>query len=510
MAATALAIVVCAAVAIARRAEPMAPAGDTAVIENYTLRAEHGALLVGPYSRFQWHHPGPMYFYALAPFYDASGNRTTGLFAGAFALNLLSLAILGWILATMADPIFAIVIVAATVVYVLRIPDVMTSAWNPHVVVLPTMALAATAAAAAAGRLWLLPVATLLASFVIQTHIGLLPVALVLSLGSMAIAGSSALRQESAGYFWCAGAASLGVLALAWFLPVVEQTRHNPGNFTELWRFFVSGKTIGQPLRAAFAVWSDMLAGVLRPDFYLAHGWVFKRSRSAWSQAWALVQLVALIGVAVGAGTRRDRFRRSMACLLLAAAIVALWSVTRVEGDLMDHEVFWISALGVLNAAFVIDAVVLELLRFKPSIDALGFTLAYGVLFGVVAALGLYQLQEAAARSAGPSAETIAIAQVSSDVRAYLQTQGIERPLVKVDQATWGLAAGVLLQLQKAGVSYAVDDDWLPMFVGAARTGREQVAVSIAGAERHYLLRGQPGTAPIAERDPVFADAVTP
>ena len=56
------------------------------------------ALLVGPYSRFQWHHPGPLYFYLLAPFYEASGERPSGLSAGALALNLSCLLlIVGWL-----------------------------------------------------------------------------------------------------------------------------------------------------------------------------------------------------------------------------------------------------------------------------------------------------------------------------------------------------------------------------------------------------------------------------
>src|SRR5712692_3882804 len=47
----------------ARQAAPYAPVGDIALIESYTIDASGGDLLVGPYSRFGWHHPGPIYFY---------------------------------------------------------------------------------------------------------------------------------------------------------------------------------------------------------------------------------------------------------------------------------------------------------------------------------------------------------------------------------------------------------------------------------------------------------------
>ena len=39
------------------------------------------------YSRFGWHHPGPLYFYLLAPWYWLSGS-TAGMQAGALVINL--------------------------------------------------------------------------------------------------------------------------------------------------------------------------------------------------------------------------------------------------------------------------------------------------------------------------------------------------------------------------------------------------------------------------------------
>ena len=46
-------------VAVARQAQPVTAVSDTAVIESYTAYASQGALLVGPYSRYGWHHPVP-------------------------------------------------------------------------------------------------------------------------------------------------------------------------------------------------------------------------------------------------------------------------------------------------------------------------------------------------------------------------------------------------------------------------------------------------------------------
>src|SRR5258708_25869797 len=59
----------------ARQATNFAQIGDPAVIESYTWMASKGELLLGPYSRFQWHHPGPLYFFWMVPFYLLSGSR---------------------------------------------------------------------------------------------------------------------------------------------------------------------------------------------------------------------------------------------------------------------------------------------------------------------------------------------------------------------------------------------------------------------------------------------------
>src|SRR5262249_61637161 len=81
-------------IVLARRAADFATIGDTAVIESYTWMASTGDLLLGPYSRFQWHHPGPLAFFWIAPLYALSGARPAGLGGGGLALHLAGLAVL--------------------------------------------------------------------------------------------------------------------------------------------------------------------------------------------------------------------------------------------------------------------------------------------------------------------------------------------------------------------------------------------------------------------------------
>ena len=70
---------------------------------------------------------------------------------------------------------------ASLALYLWRVPPLLVSAWNPHLVLLPLAALIVSASITAAGRLSLLPVTIAMASFVSQTHIGLLPCAAVVT-----------------------------------------------------------------------------------------------------------------------------------------------------------------------------------------------------------------------------------------------------------------------------------------------------------------------------------------
>src|SRR5262245_53231649 len=70
-----------AVVVYGRMSPEMIPSGDLAVGELYADLAARGELLFGPYSRFLWHHPGPLFFYLSAPFYALAGHRAAALFA---------------------------------------------------------------------------------------------------------------------------------------------------------------------------------------------------------------------------------------------------------------------------------------------------------------------------------------------------------------------------------------------------------------------------------------------
>jgi hypothetical protein len=169
--------------------------GDEALLEIYTLHAANGTLRVGPYSRFAWNHPGPTYFYLLAPSYALSGYREDGLYLAVLAINVVLLATLLTTALGGGGPQLAYPLMILLTLYFARpgvgwgwdFGDVLSSSWNPHTPLIPLALLVVLSAAVASGRIGLLPLAVFVASLAAQTHVGFAPVCGVLVLTGLGL-----------------------------------------------------------------------------------------------------------------------------------------------------------------------------------------------------------------------------------------------------------------------------------------------------------------------------------
>jgi hypothetical protein len=396
----------------------------------------------------------------------------------------------------------AVAIVAMLVVYSWRVAPLLASPWNPHVIVFPFMALIVVAAAIASGWIELLPLAMLMGTIAVQTHLGVLPGAVAVSaivLGSaLFFAGSGVPIGRTVGIL----SVTLCLVVVLWAVPVWEEMTRAPGNLTKLWRFFFTGPRGAQPFRSAYVAWTDMLAGIVRPDLRLADGSPFRRSHVRWSEGWAAAEVVLLAITATLAARAGRRFQAALSGLLVLGAMVALWSATRIEDAIVDHEVFWISGLGVLAAASLLDAGISAIWRGRIPPRLACAACAAGVC--VIGALGVHQLLLVTNRTSAPSPQQVAVATLGDALTRRVRSNNA-RPFMKIDQDTWPIAAGVLVNLQKSGLPFAVDADWLPMFTErAAATGRETEMVTIVGPERHLLLTAKDRASTIADADPYF------
>jgi len=476
---------------VARVTDPVVTSEDIAVTELYTDLASHGRLLLGPYSRFGWHHTGPLYFYLQAPLYAASSRAGAALFVGAAAINVIALAIVLWTIVHQERPGLAAVVGIACLAFALRAPRVLASPWTPHVTILPTIACLALAAAVASGRTRLLALTALVASFVVQTDLALGPpiaVVVVLTLGAVALRA----RRERALPIRDIVLA-LCVSAAAWSLPLADAIRHRGGNLAALAQFFTTSYVRLHSVREALVAWSASLAGLARPDLAVAWGAPLRLEGTAWTLP-AVGMLLALLGTLTFRAVRRRRvFDAWFAAMTLATALTSVWSLTRVRDDYTDYETFWLVALGAVAAAIVAFAAIEHVPSLRPAFDRWARRAPPVLLAGavIVAALDFRNILEMERRWAGQRDVPVAVA----GIEAYLDQERSRMPLIDLDSA-WSQGVPIVLRLRQhhrrvavsAGSLFIVTDVFAP-------TGREDA-----------WLRVQPGLrgAPDAGWHPVF------
>ena len=503
-------VVALAGIAVTRDAERLFPLADIAVIEMYARDALTGKLLVGPYSRFGWHHPGPSYFYLIAPIYALAGQQPAALAAGAAAIMMAAVGLIAWTASRSCGSVVTAAILASVAAYLVRLPDLATSPWNPHVIIVPIIAIIIASALVAGGDLALLPVVVFLASFVVQTHLALIPlvaaVVAVSAIAGLAQAGRRGLSRQDRRPI---NLAAWLMLAL-WFLPIVEQAAHAPGNLTLLWRFFVSNPGTGQSLPTAAAAWATMLEAPLRPTITLGAGGLFVAGSPDRSIPIAMLELLLLVVVAIWSARAGLRSLAWLAALGLLASVVGLWSVTRIQDRIIEHEVFWLTGVGVLNLGVIAGAVGLLTRRYIGQFDGARVApLLQASLVALCVFVCVHQLERARAGHLPVTLSSPIAGQLGATLRDYVRESGVQRPLFRLGEEVWGTAAGVLLELDRAGVPFAVERSWLPMFPQTfAPTGDEDVDITVSNAEGHARVSDRSGDILITTADGIYFDAV--
>jgi len=203
--------------------------GDSAIIQLYADDIPGKLPLVGVYSRFDFHHPGPSLYYLVAIPVHIFGAYGLALIASAVAI-----ASLGGILFTMyrrgGAGLFAIGVVLDVILIRSMALDVL-SAWNPYILILP-FGLAIVLTWSVWCRDWnALPWLALVGTFVVQAHVGTAP-CIGFTLGSAALWAIVERVRRRCPTRPILTAAS--VMALLWLPPVIDQFTSHPGNFSQI------------------------------------------------------------------------------------------------------------------------------------------------------------------------------------------------------------------------------------------------------------------------------------
>ena len=307
--------------------------------------------LDGPYSTFGWNHPGPLLFYALAIPSLLSGFAAWGTQVGGALLQGLAVAWLAWLAWRRGRlPLLAVSMVGVSLLALATTPVVLRNPWNPYVP-LPFFALFVFQAwLVATGEARALLGATVVATFIVQTHVGYAPLVLAAGLVAAACLLVDRRRGTTSEHRWGRALGwSVAIGSVLWLPPIVDLVLHPPGNLRVVARYFVDpGRSVlprlglehGARLMATeFAAIPPWLGG--RGDLGFAS---FPTGRSV---LWLLVPAV-LVPVGIVAARRRHDISAVRFVLLAGVLVVAgCLAMARAEGNPFDYVFLWRTVLAI-------------------------------------------------------------------------------------------------------------------------------------------------------------------
>jgi hypothetical protein len=242
--ATAIALSPVIVVVVLHAGRTWVPVQDQAVID-LRVRDVFTSLipLVGPYSRLGWSHPGPAMFWVLAPFSALFGQPAWATMIGAALLQgvaIVLLARLTWRRGGLALCLGALT--ALALAYSAHGSYIVLQPWNPNVA-FPFFALFIFEVwALTNGDAWQLLGATIVGTFLVQTHVGYAPLVAGAAIYAAAMLLWDRSRHALPAARWARVIGwSVVALVVMWVPPVIEQLTNDPGNLRTLWRYLCAG-----------------------------------------------------------------------------------------------------------------------------------------------------------------------------------------------------------------------------------------------------------------------------
>ncbi|MEW6138747.1 MAG: hypothetical protein AB1733_10985 [Thermodesulfobacteriota bacterium] len=432
------------------------PTADRALLELKTINAMNCREMLGPYSRFGWNHPGPLFFYALVPFYCWFGNNGSSLALGTAVLHLGLVIFLIWVTLARVKQYsvpLAISILLVSGLYFRCIH--LSSYWNPHVLAIPFLVILVLSPLIWCGALWAVLTVVLLGSFIVQTHVGTLPCTLAALVGGIAYAIVHN-RCYQGGLFTKKSIAQWSLLvavvtATCWIMPLLEQASGEVGNFAKLAAFF-SCTDEKHSFGAAMETISEEVAWMRLNRGPRFHDFETIAPIIAGTQ----IMCVLVHGLYAAFCSRRG-YETAISFVALLVFATAIWSISRIRGPIHPFLVNWMSSIGVILYAIPLSAIIARILPAKCWVGTACAVLA------VYSAAETYSHLSPIWKDRCTSVECGGNVQVRRAVALLmdsLRDAGIKKPVVNWDHPSWQLAAGIVLQLAKHQTPFSVASQW--------------------------------------------------
>lgn len=323
------------------------PTGDLATSELAVRDIGHHPVLYGLYSRADWSHPGPMLWYLLWPLYRLTGSTGIGLALGALAIN--GAAVVG--IAHIArrrggTPLLVCSLLGCALLVRSLGAGFTASYWNLHITTLPFVLLVFLVWSLACGDRWALPATAIVATFLAQTHVGFVPVALGLAawgVAGLTMAARRSPRPARAEARRAARptAAMAGLLAVLWLPPAIDIAANTPSNARRILRWFTEADEPTHPIAEGWRVVSA--------QFGLSPEWLTGKQPSLFGlaespyrlSAPAPVLLVAAVVAAWALWRWSPTSGRYLVTTLVVTLVVSVVAVARTVGPVFDYRLRW-------------------------------------------------------------------------------------------------------------------------------------------------------------------------
>jgi hypothetical protein len=236
---------------------------DQGLIELRTSDVGRHAVLVGPYARNGWNHPGPALFYTLALPYLLAGSHSIGLGLGALLINALAIVGIAVVVRRRGGlPLVLVTLLGCALLMRSLGQQFLRDPWNPYITVLPFGLLVFLTWAMTCGEAWALPVGVGVASFCVQSHVGYAPIAIPLLVWGATWLALTCRRRDEADKehkkrtrdLTRAAFVAAVVLVILWTLPVIQQLTDSPGNLSEVVRDFTHARGLKHSLGDGYRI----------------------------------------------------------------------------------------------------------------------------------------------------------------------------------------------------------------------------------------------------------------
>jgi hypothetical protein len=341
------------------------PISDYALTEMQVRDLGRHEVLNGLYSREDWRHPGPLFFYALAPLYWVSGHASISMFVTALGINaaaVVGIAVIAW--RRGGTPLLLCALLGCALVMRTLGAEFLYDPWNNYVVTLPFGLMLFATWALLCGDRWALPVAVVVASFLAQTHVGFVLLTLpLLALGAIALVvpvlrrGTDPARRRSV---LVALGVSSAIFLVLWAAPLVDVITNDRSNLDRVVEYFRSSDDPGQSARTGWRIATGQFAW---PPEWLVEkrtdlpGFGESPFKFESFVPWLLVPV--LLAGAYQWWRRRDDDAgiRYLGVVVVVALGIAIDGVMRTRGAALDYRLRWTWMLGLTGFVLVTSTV---------------------------------------------------------------------------------------------------------------------------------------------------------